>query len=149
MKKTTNLENRKIFNLNDEITVMTFNYNQKYNNISGKLILFKDDTIIGLMKKSNYELVLKGKKRLGKVWIQNILDDNYLYNLSDNIVVYQDNENKQWQIKQRYNFNLKQDEFNLKDIDLLNRKIGNWFENNNKQYEHDINKAYTLKMNQK
>lgn len=133
---------KKIFDLEEEITLMKFNNGKKgYENISGDLILFKDDKILGIMNQHNHEVFIVGKKRMEKIWIYNALDEDNLYNLTDNIRVYK-KENKEYEVNEHLNFKLETVDFDMKKVDLLNRKMMNHTANKEKD---TTNRALALK----
>ena len=110
------------FKLEDEITLMEFNNKDKNNiNVQGQLILYKDDAILGIVNKNGFEIFVCGKKVEDKILIRNVIDDSYIYDLSNNKVFYK-KEDKLYD-DGIINFDLKTVDFDIKKVDRLNRKI--------------------------
>lgn len=132
------------YDLKNEIELIDFDNGETgYMNISGNLVLFKDNKIIGIMNKNGYEIFVIGKKRMNKIWIYNPLQNDILYNLSNNIMVYKKND-IEYEVNEKLTFKLKNKAFNLKEVDILNRKIQNNFSNITTE-DDNINRALLLK----
>ena len=110
------------FKLEDEITLMEVNNKDKsYGDVTGQIVVYKDDKVFGVIKENNFEMFVRGKVVDDKIYVRNVLDNNYVYNLSDNIIFY--NKDNILYKDKNFDFGLNEVEFDIKKVDKLNRKI--------------------------
>ena len=110
------------FKLEDEITLMEINNKDKsYRDVTGQIVVYKDDKVFGVIKENNFEMFVRGKVVDDKIYVRNVLDNNYVYDLSDNIIFY--NKDNILYKDKNFDFGLNEVEFDIKKVDKLNRKI--------------------------
>ena len=110
------------FKLENEITLMEVNNKDKsYGDVTGQIVVYKDDKVFGVIKENNFEMFVRGKVVDDKIYVRNVLDNNYVYNLSDNIIFY--NKDNILYKDKNFDFGLNEVEFDIKKVDKLNRKI--------------------------
>ena len=110
------------FKLENEITLMEVNNKDKsYGDVTGQIVVYKDDKVFGVIKENNFEMFVRGKVVDDKIYVRNVLNNNYVYNLSDNIIFY--NKDNILYKDKNFDFGLNEVEFDIKKVDKLNRKI--------------------------
>lgn len=110
------------FKLEDEITLMEVNNKDKsYGDVTGQIVVYKDDKVFGVIKTNDFEMFVRGKVVDDKIYVRNVLNNNYVYNLSDNIIFY--NKDNILYKDKNFDFGLNEVEFDIKKVDNLNRKI--------------------------
>ncbi len=110
------------FKLEDEITLMEVNNKDKsYGDVTGQIVVYKDDKVFGVIKTNDFEMFVRGKVVDDKIYVRNVLDNNYVYDLSDNIIFY--NKDNILYKDKNFDFGLNEVEFDIKKVDNLNRKI--------------------------
>ena len=110
------------FKLEDEITLMEVNNKDKsYGDVTGQIVVYKDDKVFGVIKTNDFEMFVRGKVVDDKIYVRNVLDNNYVYDLSDNIIFY--NKDNILYKDKNFDFGLNEVEFDIKKVDKLNRKI--------------------------